>query len=115
MTRHRGFLRAVLPLIIYCALVFVLSSISDLPTPSFGVTWSDKIAHASEYAVLQAFAVRAARWLMPQATLGTQILVAAMFGGLYAASDEWHQSFVPGRTCELSDCIADSAGILISS
>ncbi len=31
---------------------------------------------------------------------------------IYAASDEIHQYFVPGRSCELRDVLIDSAGIL---
>jgi len=31
---------------------------------------------------------------------------------LYACSDEYHQSFVPGRSCELRDVIIDSSGAL---
>ena len=32
-------------------------------------------------------------------------------GGMaYGATDEWHQSFVPGRSTELADWIADTAG-----
>ena len=32
---------------------------------------------------------------------------------LYAVSDEVHQSFVPGRSCELRDMCIDAAGILV--
>jgi VanZ family protein len=32
---------------------------------------------------------------------------------LYGASDEWHQSFVPGRYPAVSDWLADAAGIVI--
>ena len=32
-------------------------------------------------------------------------------GTLYSVSDEIHQSFVPGRSCELRDVIIDSCGI----
>ncbi len=31
-------------------------------------------------------------------------------GALYAASDEIHQGFVPGRSCQLSDVLLDSSG-----
>ena len=33
-------------------------------------------------------------------------------GFLYALSDEFHQSFVPGRTSELGDIIADWIGVI---
>lgn len=33
-------------------------------------------------------------------------------GTLYAVTDEFHQSFVPDRSCELRDIIIDSLGVL---
>lgn len=33
-------------------------------------------------------------------------------GSLYAASDEFHQLFVPGRSGRLTDVLIDSAGLL---
>lgn len=67
-----------------------------------------KAAHATEYAVLgillsagAGFYVRRRRWL------------AGWGGGaLYAVSDEIHQYFVPGRSCQVSDMVLDSAGVL---
>jgi VanZ family protein len=37
-----------------------------------------------------------------------------IIGCLYALSDEFHQSFVPGRTSELGDIIADCLGICMA-
>ena len=37
------------------------------------------------------------------------------FTVLYAASDEWHQSFIPGRYCSLDDFIADIMGAFVAS
>jgi VanZ family protein len=34
-----------------------------------------------------------------------------IIGCLFALSDEFHQSFVPGRTSEIGDIIADCLGI----
>ena len=39
-----------------------------------------------------------------------RISVAAAF--LYAASDEFHQYFVPGRSCQFRDMCIDTAGAL---
>ncbi len=36
------------------------------------------------------------------------------FGVLYAMSDEMHQYFVPGRTCDPLDFLVDSIALLIS-
>ena len=39
-------------------------------------------------------------------------LYAWVFGSLYAVTDEIHQIFVKERSCELSDVLLDSAGVL---
>lgn len=33
-------------------------------------------------------------------------------GLLYALSDEWHQMYVPGRSPDLADWLADAVGLL---
>lgn len=38
---------------------------------------------------------------------------AWMLATLYAASDEWHQSFVPGRGAGVDDVLLDSLGALV--
>jgi VanZ family protein len=41
--------------------------------------------------------------------------IASLISGLlYAASDEWHQSFIPGRSCEWSDFLTDATGIILA-
>ena len=68
-----------------------------------------KAAHMTEYAVLggllmgflQSFGVS-----MPH--LWRYSLMA---GILYAASDELHQYFVPGRACQLRDVVIDGIGV----
>lgn len=40
------------------------------------------------------------------------ILYSWLFGTLYAISDEIHQFFVPGRSCEIRDVCIDSLGVL---
>lgn len=39
-------------------------------------------------------------------------LIAFLIGAAYAASDELHQRFVPGRSGRISDVLLDSAGVL---
>lgn len=64
-----------------------------------------KCAHAGEYAVLGVFLTMAL-------TDRRRVMPAAVIGILYAASDEFHQRFVPGRSCQLTDVLLDSAGLL---
>ncbi len=50
----------------------------------------------------------AARSIFPR-TGGKALLIAA----LYSVTDEFHQRFVPGRSCQLSDMLLDSCGAAI--
>ena len=38
--------------------------------------------------------------------------VAWLIGTAYAMTDEFHQAFVPGRSCEFRDMVIDSCGVL---
>ena len=44
--------------------------------------------------------------------LSKKSLVPFILGVLYATSDEIHQSFSPGRSCELRDVCIDSCGVM---
>lgn len=69
-----------------------------------------KCAHASEYAVLGLLLMLAWNSYLPDAKRGRLLMFAV--GTLYAASDEIHQLFVPGRSGRLTDVLIDSAGLL---
>lgn len=50
-------------------------------------------------------------WLLAQRWLVVHGWLLAL-GLLYALSDEWHQAFVPGRTPEAADWLADAVGLV---
>ena len=99
----RGF-RAWAPIVLWAAVIFAFSSV---PSLSSGLgTWDlvlRKIAHLSEYAILGALLVRAIQ----------RPAVAILAGGLYAASDEFHQHFVRGRHAAWYDVLIDTVGVTI--
>ena len=69
-----------------------------------------KTAHFSEYAAL-GFALAA--WMRHTTIFHRHAYwLAVAVGAFYAVSDEWHQSFVPGRSCELTDMLIDTSGCL---
>ncbi len=41
------------------------------------------------------------------------VIVVWAFASLYGVTDEIHQSFVPGRACQVRDMVIYSAGALI--
>lgn len=99
----------LLPLAGYCALIFYLSSQSDVVLPSFA-SQSDKLLHLAEYAVLGALAYRFFQRLLPEKSKVFVVMVAFLFALVYGLSDEFHQSFVQGRDSSWLDVLADAAG-----
>jgi VanZ family protein len=90
------------------AAIFAVSGVPDLTVLPVDV--SDKTAHAGAYALLGALALRGfagAAWAGCTATAAWKAWTLATAYGL---SDEWHQSFVPGRTASFGDIAADAAG-----
>ncbi len=70
-----------------------------------------KTAHATEYAIL---GVLVAGGLVDGSKKRAyRIFVPWAIGSVYAASDELHQMFVPGRSCQLTDIMLDSFGVLV--
>lgn len=89
---------------VWAAVIFAFSAIPSLGT-GLG-TWDlvlRKLAHATEYAILGVLLVRALG--QPQLAVG--------LGGLYAVSDEVHQSFVRGRHGAWYDVVIDTIGVAI--
>ncbi len=68
-----------------------------------------KCAHFSVYALLGAFVCGALVSKKPNITSFCLAEIICMF---YAATDEIHQYFVPGRACRLFDVALDSLGAL---
>ncbi|MBI3969271.1 MAG: VanZ family protein [Chloroflexi bacterium] len=75
---------------------------------------SRKLVHAAEYAALAFTLGRAtvAELTMraPAPPYSTTFGAAWFFAVLYAASDEVHQSFVPGRSGRIEDFLVDAIG-----
>jgi VanZ family protein len=100
----RPLLRLWLPVIAWAALIFALSAIPSLSSGLGG--WDlvlRKTAHVAEFAILGALLVRAIGGAAP----------ALLLGFAYAATDEWHQSFVRGRDGRLVDVAIDAIGVLV--
>ncbi|HXN17941.1 MAG TPA: VanZ family protein [Candidatus Binatus sp.] len=68
-----------------------------------------KMGHVTEYFVLSLLILRAIRAGKPGTHWGWALATIAMVA-CYASLDEFHQSFVPGRTAAVSDVLIDTAG-----
>jgi VanZ family protein len=99
------------PVLVYMFLIFHFSSESS-PMPEVTERVWDKLLHFIEYgglAVLlfRAFTGEGLRWL-PAAVL------AIVTTSGYGASDEFHQAFVPNRSSDIRDWMADTIGATLA-
>ena len=119
-TQHR-LLTHWLPVILWCALIFAVSHQAKetlAPIQPSGLTAQPgfmlfgidadvivgKGAHILAFGVLAALLYRATRFYG----------LSLMLTFAYAVLDEWHQSFVPGRTPRITDVGFDMLGALIA-
>lgn len=96
-----------LPVIIWAGFIFYLSSMSH-PKVSDFFFWdylSKKTAHVCVYAILFALIQRATK----------NIYLSFILTFSYSVSDEFHQSFVPGRTPSPLDLGFDISGANIAA
>ena len=91
-------------------MIFVGSTRSEVASPE-GVPHVDKVGHFHIYGLLATLVLRVVfdpsrRWRGG--------LMAVLCASLYGITDEFHQSFTPGRGVEFSDWIADTLGAILA-
>jgi VanZ family protein len=100
-----------LPVLVWLAIIFTFSTRhggGHLPAAEIAVR---KLAHVTEYLILTLLLVRALR----RSRVAAALPIAAGAALAYACSDEWHQSFVPGRTATPRDVAIDGVGIALAT
>lgn len=96
------------PAVFWALCLFLLSEIRATPPGLQALlVIPDKLVHFALYVALGGLLARA-RWV---SRTDVRHVVLLAIGCTYAALDEWHQSFVPGRTPEVADWLADVAGV----
>lgn len=93
------------PVVFWMGLIFIGSSlpsasVSQNPLVDFLV---HKLIHLFEYGFLAVLLYRASHSLK----------VAIVFALAFGASDEWHQTFIPGREGRVRDLLVDTAGVFL--
>jgi VanZ family protein len=96
----------------WMVVLFMLSALPAVASPfepvyDFSLR---KLAHLTIYAVLTVLLFRAFRWHVSRPNHAW--LFAIVVAVLYACSDEWHQTFVPGREGTIRDITIDSVGAI---
>jgi VanZ family protein len=96
------------PVALYALAIFIESSISQVPALPSGFT--DKDGHGLLYAGLAVLVLRAASGATWDGVTLRAAAAAVAFAAVYGITDEFHQWFVPGRTADVNDWVADCTG-----
>lgn len=104
----------VLPAILVMGVIFFLShQPGDLLGP-YPFRWADKLAHLVVYAILCVTLIyafpRHYRWSARKPIAAVSVIFCLVYG----ISDEFHQSFIPGRYPSIADIAADTAGAMLA-
>ncbi|MBX7195358.1 MAG: VanZ family protein [Sandaracinaceae bacterium] len=111
----RDLVLAWLPAALYMASIWMVSSFDtpSLPTSLFPLR--DKGVHALEYGVLGFLVAHACLRSFPHHARPRVALFAILCGVLWGVLDEIHQAFVPGRSADVLDLVADSVGVTLGT
>ena len=101
------------PVLVLLAYETYLSSQSRLPSLGFSFSQLDKIEHAGYFFLTGLLAVRAARF-GERWNRGKTALFLILSAVLWGCFDEIHQSYVPMRSVEIGDVLADTAGVALA-
>jgi VanZ family protein len=97
--------------VLYMAAIFYMSALSNPPVPA----GADKSLHGLAYLGLAILVLRALVGGLPK-RIGIRVAVSAfLITVLYAATDEVHQMFVPGRMADVLDLFADAGGAFVGT
>ena len=98
--------------LLYMAGITLLSSMPRQPAPSHTLLeYGLNLGHIPLFAgltilLIKTIAPRRRQFLATRACAGAALLLVA-----FAAVDEWHQAFVPGRSSSVIDLLLDAMGI----
>jgi VanZ family protein len=101
-----------LPVLFWMGFIFYMSSKTGQELPSL-FPFQDIAFHFCVYTALAWHFGRALSSEAPKLDSFKIVCLCGVFGLLYGISDEFHQLFVSGRTCDIFDVNIDTIGSLI--
>jgi VanZ family protein len=102
---------ATLPAIILTLGIIYVSNQPNITLPDLKFEFLDKLLHFLAYfgyGISLQFAFKAN---FRQINGWKAIFILIMFGAFFGFTDEWHQSFIPGRYADFYDWLADTLGL----
>lgn len=114
MQRVNRYIKAWLPVALWCGVIFYFSHQPDLSV-GLSKVWDlviAKSAHITEYFILALLLLRALK--INKFSGNKKLLIGAALAVVYACADEWHQIYVIGRNASIIDVGIDSIGVFLA-
>ena len=109
--RKKNFLVFGLPPLLWMLIILGLSSIPGKYIPKAYAL--HQAAHFTEYSIFGVLLARGFAHLQKRLNVLQLSILTVILGVIFAFLDEWRQSFVPGRSCNLSTVFFDMAYIVV--
>ena len=103
--------RGWLPPLVWAGVIVLATSIPTDRVPQ-QLTPFDKVIHFLMYFGLSGLMTR---WFVAARPYLRAAATAVAIAMVFAAVDEWHQGFIPGRSPEFADWVADSIGAMVGA
>jgi VanZ family protein len=113
--RRMAFATQVLPAAIYASALFYGGLIRLPVLPEVGFVASDKLLHAAAFGGLALLAARALHWLKPADPATYKLAWGCAVSSWLGFLLELCQAFVPYRSADVWDWIADTFGALLAT
>ena len=103
----------LIPPVVWMGVIFFLSHQPTIEYPGgLDARFISTMGHVGVFAILSVLIW----WALGLSGLspGRRAVLSVALSLLYGLTDEWHQSFVPGRTPDIMDIVADTFGATIA-
>jgi hypothetical protein len=103
-----------LPVVVWATIIFLFSNRTTIKTVDFflGDFLLKKTAHIVEYGIFATLLYRA--FVNYGMDKKRAMLLSVLTAFLYGTSDEFHQSFIYGRTATVRDVLIDTSGAFVA-
>jgi len=108
------FIKYWIPVIICGIIIFLISAIPARRMPNVFI-YQNVVGHLLEYTFFGLLWVRAFKEYYPRQSFTRRLAWIFIFVLIYAALDELHQLFVPGRVASWNDVGIDMIGLLLAN
>ncbi len=111
MARRQPAIFFIAPAVLWALFIFFLSNQSGDSFPKPSIPFADKIVHLVLYGTFGLLVARAWGFGRPISWKIAALCLLTVIA--YGATDEFHQRFIPERSCDIRDWFADLTGAVL--